>query len=157
MDSSADTLDLLRHYLEFRGFEVETCNLARLRQEHVDIADAVVSARPDVIVFDIALPYEVNWQICSSLQQDPRVRAPFVLTTTNRAAVERLTGARGVVEIFGKPYDLEQFAETVRQAVHAADPEHAGGTTPHGNVRRGPDRRTGDRRREERRRNHSTD
>jgi CheY-like chemotaxis protein len=157
MDSSADTLDLLRHYLEFRGFEVETCNLARLRQEHANVADAVVSARPDVIVFDIALPYDVNWQVCSALQRDPRVQAPFVLTTTNRAAVERLTAARGVVEIFGKPYDLEQFAEAVRQAVHAAGREPARGTTPPGDARRGEDRRAGERRRGERRRNRSTD
>jgi DNA-binding response OmpR family regulator len=155
MDSSADTLELLRHYLEYRGFEVETCNLARLRSEGADVAEAIAQARPDVVVFDIALPYEENWALCSSLRQDPRVCMPFVLTTTNRVAVERLTGARGVIEILGKPYDLEQFAQAVRSAVRASD-----GTPPEGgargDTRRGVDRRSGERRREDRRRDPST-
>jgi CheY-like chemotaxis protein len=150
MDSSADTLDLLRQYLEFHGFAVETCNLGRLRREGVDVADTVARVHPDVVVFDIALPYDVNWEMCSALQQDPRIDAPFVLTTTNRAAVERLTGARGVIEILGKPYDLEHLAEAVRAAVAAGD-KAAGDAPPRSNARRGIDRRDRDRRREERR------
>jgi CheY-like chemotaxis protein len=147
MDSSTDTLDLLRHYLEYHGFEVETCNLARLRNEGADIAEAIVSARPDVIVFDIALPYEENWATCAALQQDPRISAPFVLTTTNRAAVERLTAARSVVEIFGKPYDLAQFVRAVRDAVDGADSDGS----REDNRRSGVDRRAGERRRVHRR------
>jgi CheY-like chemotaxis protein len=147
MDSSADTLDLLRHYLEHHGFDVETCNLARLRSEGKDLVAAVVDARPDVVIFDIALPYEQNWRVCSTLQADPRVTAPFVLTTTNRAAVERLTDARDVVEILGKPYDLDQFARAVRHAVGLPV-----GDEPHGDhSRSGVDRRAGDRRHGERR------
>jgi len=150
MNNSADTLDLLRHYLEFQGFAVETCNLGRLRREGIDVADTVADMHPDVVVFDIALPYDVNWEICAALQQDPRIDAPFVLTTTNRAAVERLTGAREVIEILGKPYDLEHVAEAVRAAVAARD-KTPGGGEPRTNMRRGIDRRDRDRRREERR------
>jgi len=150
MNNSADTLDLLRHYLEFQGFAVETCNLGRLRREGIDVADTVADMHPDVVVFDIALPYDVNWEICAALQQDPRIDAPFVLTTTNRAAVERLTGAREGIEILGKPYDLEHVAEAVRAAVASRD-KTPGGAQPRTNMRRGIDRRDRDRRREERR------
>lgn len=149
MDSSADTLDLLRQYLEFNGFEVETCNLARLRNEGADVAAAIAEAHPDVVVFDIALPYEMNWELCAALRGDPRIGVPFVLTTTNRAAVERLTGAREVIEILGKPYDLEQFARAVRAAVTARENPASGAAH---DDRRGADRRTGDRRHTDRRR-----
>ena len=157
MDSSPDTLDLLRQYLEFQGIEVETCNLGRLRREGVDVAAEIAHADPDVVVFDIALPYDVNWDLCAALQRDPRVRAPFVLTTTNRAALERLTSARDAIEILGKPYDLEHFAAAVRNAARRRDeaPPDSGDAPP-ADARRGLDRRVGDRRREERRRRSSS-
>ncbi|HKB12182.1 MAG TPA: hypothetical protein VKD69_16085 [Vicinamibacterales bacterium] len=147
MDGSADTLALLREYLEYEGFEVETCNLARLRLEGGDIAEAVVNAKPHVVVFDIALPYEANWAACCKLQDDPRIDAPFVLTTTNRSAVERLTCARDVIEILGKPYDLEHFARAVRAAARRRERRPVDADD-----RRGMDRRVGDRRHYDRRR-----
>lgn len=156
MDSSPDTLDLLRHYLEFHGFAVETCNLGRLRREGIDVADTIARVHPDVIVFDIALPYDVNWEVCAALQQDPRIEAPFVLTTTNRAAVERLTGARGVIEILGKPYDLEHIAEAMRAAVAARGQSDSATASARPDARRGIDRRIGDRRRDQRRKKPSS-
>lgn len=146
MDNSVDTLEVLRSFLEFEGFAVETCNTAKLRSEGADLAAAIAAARPDVVVFDIAMPYDVNWQVCETLKRDSRVAAPFVLTTTNRTAVERLTEARDVIEVLGKPYDLGQFARAIRRAVERDQADNL-----LEDRRADADRRAGDRRHAERR------
>jgi hypothetical protein len=41
----------------------------------------------------------------------------FVLTTTNKPALEKLVGETDALEIIGKPYDLRQVVAAVRTAL----------------------------------------
>jgi hypothetical protein len=41
----------------------------------------------------------------------------FVITTTNKPALDQLVGENEAIEIIGKPYDLQQVVEAVRSAL----------------------------------------
>jgi CheY-like chemotaxis protein len=145
LDNSADILELLTTDLQCRGCVVATSSVSGIRHGDVDGARLIETTGPDVIVFDVALPYEANWRVAIELQADPRVRAPFVLTTTNATAVRRLIG-RDLIELVGKPYDLDSLYDAIVRSVFpeaadgmASDPSRTGC----GDERRsGRDRRT---------------
>jgi CheY-like chemotaxis protein len=147
LDNSSDILELLTTDLQCRGCTVTTGSVSAIRHGEIDGPHAIEAAAPDVIVFDVALPYEANWQIAMTLQSDPRVRVPFVLTTTNATAVRRLIG-RDLIELVGKPYDLDTLYDVILRSVY---PETAADGTPShdqsSNRRSGVDRRTTVRRR----------
>ena len=141
-DNSSDILELLSTDLQCRGCVVTTGSVSAIRHGEIDGPHLIEAAAPDVIVFDVALPYEANWQIAMNLQADPRVRVPFVLTTTNAIAVRRLIG-RDLIELVGKPYDLDTLYDVILRSV---SPETAVDGTPSrdqiSNRRSGVDRRT---------------
>jgi CheY-like chemotaxis protein len=141
LDNSSDILELLTTDLHCRGCIVTTGSVSAIRHGEIDGAQLIEAAAPDVVVFDVALPYEANWQTANQLQADPRVRAPFVLTTTNATAVRQLIG-RDLIELVGKPYDLDSLYDVILRSVFpetAADgePSH----DPSNERRRGADRR----------------
>ena len=45
---------------------------------------------------------------------------PAMGTTTNKPALDKLVGETEVIEIIGKPYDLQQVVEAVRSALRPA-------------------------------------
>ena len=141
-DNSSDILELLSTDLQCRGCVVTTGSVSAIRHGEIDGPHLIEAAAPDVIVFDVALPYEANWQIAMNLQADPRVRVPFVLTITNAMAVRRLIG-RDLIELVGKPYDLDTLYDVILRSV---SPETAVDGTPSrdqiSNRRSGVDRRT---------------
>src|SRR5436309_9157335 len=122
LDNSVDILELLSTDLQCRGCVVTTGSVSAIRHGDIDGARLIETAAPDVIVFDVALPYEANWRVAMALQSDPRVRVPFVLTTTNATTVRRLIG-RDLIELVGKPYDLDTLYHVVVRSVF---PEKAG-------------------------------
>jgi hypothetical protein len=41
----------------------------------------------------------------------------FIITTTNKPALDRLVGDTEALEIIGKPYDLQRVTDAVRSAL----------------------------------------
>jgi CheY-like chemotaxis protein len=124
LDNSADILELLSTDLQCRGCVVSTASVSAIRHGETDGGRLIESTAPDVIVFDVALPYEANWRVATELQADPRVRVPFVLTTTNATAVRRLIG-RDLIELVGKPYDLDSLYDVILRAAFPDLPQGA--------------------------------
>src|SRR3954449_9127802 len=116
-NTSEDTTDMLRELFQHAGFVAVTAFTHDLRDNKVDLESLMRQYRPAVIVYDIALPYEANWQLCQRIRSSPVCKGvPFVLTTTNVAQVRKVAGPEPLIEIVGKPYDLELLLQSVERA-----------------------------------------
>jgi CheY-like chemotaxis protein len=117
-NTSQDTTDMLRLVLENAGFVVVTAFTNLLRDGHTDLEHFIRQHQPSVIVYDIAIPYEKNWRLYEHIRSTPACAGTtFVLTTTNAKHVRQLAGGEEVLEIVGKPYDLDQIVGAVRNAI----------------------------------------
>jgi CheY-like chemotaxis protein len=117
-NTSPDTVDMLRFVLERAGFVVVSAFTWELRDNQVDAAAFIAEHQPDVIVYDIAPPYEANWRLLQHVQStlpiDPK---RYVLTTTNVRQVQKIAGEQQeLFEIIGKPYDLAQVVGAAQRA-----------------------------------------
>ncbi len=115
-NTSPDVVDMLRLALNMEGFVVVTGMTFDIRDGHLDLDSFVRTHQPDVIVYDVGLPYDQNWQLCCHIRRRPTVaHIPFVLTSTNAARVRPLTADEPVHEIVGKPYDLIELVRILRR------------------------------------------
>jgi CheY-like chemotaxis protein len=129
-NTSPDVIDLLRLTLEGAGFVVVTLMTFEARDGTIEVERFLEQHDPDVVVYDIALPYEANWRLFCHLRHLPAMRErPIVVTTTNARHVRPLARDQPVFEIVGKPYDLGQLIAIVRRAI--------GGTSEGEQVRSG--------------------
>ena len=85
--------------------------------------DAFFAAHdPRAVLWDIAIPYEANWAFFQRVAASEAAQGrAFVLTTTNKTALERLVGPTPVHEVVGKPFDIEVLAQVLRHAPTGAD------------------------------------
>jgi CheY-like chemotaxis protein len=121
INTSPDTIDLVKDVLEKAGFLVVSTYTWMVASGQVDLEAFVRIHRPAVIVYDVASPYDRNWDFLQHLRSTVLKEYPFVLTTPNAAQVERLVG-RGderVYEVVGQPRDLDQIVRAVKEASRA--------------------------------------
>ena len=123
INTSQDIVDLLRLAFGQAGIVAVSVFTHQIREGAVDVEAFVRQHHPDVIVYDIAPPYMNNWQLFLHVRHLPALEAcRFVLTTTNANQVRALAGAdTRVYEIIGKPFDLDQIVDAVREAIRARD------------------------------------
>jgi CheY-like chemotaxis protein len=118
---------MLRFVLEHAGMTVVSAYTYDIRDGRVDLDSFMRTHQPAVVVYDVAPPYEQNWQLCEHLRSrsglDPE---QFVVTSTNAPVVQKLAGTERVYEVIGKPYDLEQIVQAVQRASEA-NPGRRGG------------------------------
>lgn len=121
INSSEDTVEMLRALLQAEGWETVTSHVDDLKRGRVDLLKFLELHDPGVIIYDVPPPYDQNWAflrlVRSSRAMEGRV---VVVTTTNKAALERFVGPTDALEIFTKPYDVDILIETISRTLKAA-------------------------------------
>ena len=120
-NSRPDFIEALRLALEADGFTTACAHLADIQNGALDLLAFVHLHKPELIVYDLPRPYESHWNFLRLLKETDSLKAAtWVLTTTDKKALEAAVGASGVVEIiFGEPYGVVDVVDTVRKTFAA--------------------------------------
>lgn len=129
-NTSPDTIEMLRLALAPAGFIVMGAYTYELRDGVVDVEALVKQHHPELIIFDVAPPYDANWRLLQHFMAMPVLKGiNFLVTTTNRNRVIELAGdEREIYEIVGKPYDLGLIVQAVKDTIGVPelDPKKSG-------------------------------
>lgn len=123
INSSDDTVEMLRTCLHQNGFtSVVTAHVTDIRRGTTDFLEFIEEHEPEVLLYDIAIPYEENWRFLQLLMSSESMKGRrVVVTTTNKRVLDQLIGQKtDAHEIVGKPYDLQAIVDAVQRAAGRA-------------------------------------
>ena len=123
-NSHVEYIHALREALEDEGVASVTALLADIQDGTLDLVAFLEAHNPQVIVYDLPRPYERHWNFLRLLKQTHGLRRrAWILTTTDKKALDAAVGASGVIEIiFGEPYGVREVVEAVCQALSDGRP-----------------------------------
>jgi DNA-binding NtrC family response regulator len=136
LDTNTDVVELLRVSLEQAGLIVFSAHIDDIRRGVMDLTTFLEQHDPQVVVYDIAPPYDAHWRFFQHVRHLPGMQGrSFVITSTNRQRMQEVVGTRETVfELVGRPYDLEEVTRAVKTAVSSrrSAPVHAPHLRPSG-------------------------
>ena len=117
-NSSEDIVALLADVLKEEGFRAVT-HVSPATQGPEPTIDFLTQVQPHACIYAVSLPYETSWTNFQAV----RAAVPgcaWVVTTTNKRALEAFVGPTDTIEIWGKPFDIEDVTASVRRALQGA-------------------------------------
>jgi DNA-binding NarL/FixJ family response regulator len=119
LNTNDDTVEMLRVMIESEGMVAVSAHVSEIRRGALDFGSFLQEHDPKVIIVDLPPPYDRSWLMFQHLRSTESARhRRFVLTSTNPSRVAEVAQPDlPVLEIIGKPYDLQNIVEAVRQAI----------------------------------------
>ncbi len=121
INSNDDILEIITAALMDEGYVAAAGHARNFRLGQESLSQFIAEHEPQVILWDIAPPFMVNWQFFQAAKNQPIMQGRrFILTTTNVRGLRELIGneANGALEIIGKPYELEEIFNAVHKALN---------------------------------------
>lgn len=118
-NNSRPVLEMLCRWLEQHGHHCATALLADMSQAHEEVGRFIQTHRPDVVIYDVGMPYPSSWDLLEAIRTSPVLRSqPFVITTPNKRKLDQAVGATSAIEI-GLDTDLRRVLKAVEAAAAA--------------------------------------
>ena len=119
INTNPDLIELLKTRIEVAGLVVLVIHIADIRAG-LDLGAVLAQHQPEVIVYDVVMPYERNWRFLQHLRETTLRDYRFVLTTPNAVALSRLVGRdEKVYEVLDDRADIDAIVQAVREAARA--------------------------------------
>jgi len=117
VEDDPDIVELIDHYLQAEGFEVESLADGRLALERLRAGSF------DVLILDLQLPGIDGLRICSELRRDKRTSAlPIVMLTARGDEADRVVGLEvGADDYVVKPFSPKELVARVRALLRRAE------------------------------------
>ena len=120
VDDEPSITDLVALALKYEGFSVSTAATARAGRE------AVLDARPDLVVLDIGLPDDDGFSLVQRLRGDG-ISVPVIFLTARDTTEEKVRGLTvGGDDYVTKPFSIEELVARIRVVLR----RHGGGAGP---------------------------
>ena len=118
-NASDDTVEMLKIQLSDRGYRVIGGKADHVKSGELNFITFLKTHQPAAIIWDIAPPYDRNWNFFQLIRAlAPLEHCHLVLTTTHKQHLDDLAGQdTGAIEIVGKPYDLEVIGDAVSRGL----------------------------------------
>jgi DNA-binding response OmpR family regulator len=115
VDDNQDNLNILRAFLESRGYDVA---------EAVDGRTALAKleeVRPQLVLLDVMMPGMDGWQVCRTIKNHPNYGDTRVMMVTAKGGYEdKFEGMRsGADDYVVKPFDLKELEQKVERNLEA--------------------------------------
>ena len=119
INSSEEIIETLQLLLDEAGYHTVGAHVLDFKKGKRDFVAFCQEQNPQVILFDIAPPYEENWKFLQLLRDTKEVEGrTLIMTTTNKVRLEQLVGPTDALEIVGKPFDLDEIVRSVKTTLH---------------------------------------
>ncbi|MGD9906134.1 MAG: response regulator transcription factor [Vicinamibacterales bacterium] len=128
-EDDADIADLVRHYLEKAGFDVDVTGSGR------EVMPRLRGTPADLVILDVMLPGLDGLDVCRAMRADPTTAAvPVIMLTAKAEESDRIVGLElGADDYITKPFSPGEVVARVRALLRRAHrPAPVSGTLAYG-------------------------